>query len=751
MHSFEPGEIRPTNDVVGATAPASLRQMRLEDLPQERLSMAVVEMEALHHTIYLRKKRIFPREGSLEFESDAQRSSLRAMLSEPIGRFYLHDYAKAKALPGMETRLGALCLVYKLALEFEMEGRVAPYPLQSVEARASTAAAAGGGNLEEDEDGRDPLRAYPLETDEDRYARLDEWVCQLASQFVCTGSLYDEVTSASVTERAKFLEAKRVVESLQVLTQLDSGSLLPEDRRKQVRLQVFNACQPLAHASFLALVGDGSVREYKLHSEYKRYKAKFSQCYNNVNHEDFDFMAVLGKGSFGRVLRVRKKTTQKQYAMKIMSKRKILSGAENAAQVTIERNVLVECCHPNVIKVNYAFHTTRALFLVLDLLEGGTLITAMNNCGGVLPVDVCAFFTAQIVLGLEHLHDHGILFRDLKPLNVLLDRKGNAVLTDMGLACKFRPSKPGVAYNEQVNASEGDDAFGGAGDDANSVFPAVRRNSIPILPKEKLKCVGTYGFRAPELMNTETDRTTGYGPPVDYFALGVTLCYLMSAKMPFRQRNQTLMEAREKPKDAERRLQKQPPRIPVELPESAQDVCRGLLHLDPLERYGDADLPKLKRHPFFQAIDWDKLAVRGMSSPYQAGVRKHGKDETPQFTSVHAAMAQFAHENVLEMFGGENEMKDEYTHVPRAEQKHFRTWDFIPDSALEVEWSLAEEQIRSVEKPFPRRHKLPQGKLDGEEGVEEAKKQLRGTSHKFLTQKQQPQPQDDETIEVVGG
>jgi serine/threonine protein kinase len=93
-----------------------------------------------------------------------------------------------------------------------------------------------------------------------------------------------------------------------------------------------------------------------------------------------------------------------------MSKRKILSGAENAAQVTIERNVLVECNHPSVIKVKYAFHTTRALFLVLDLLEGGTLVHAMNQCGGTLPHEIAVFFTAQMTLGLQHLHDHGFVY-----------------------------------------------------------------------------------------------------------------------------------------------------------------------------------------------------------------------------------------------------------------------------------------------------------------------------------------------------
>jgi hypothetical protein len=77
--------------------------MKLEDLPQERLSMAAVEMEAMTRTIYLRKKRTFAREGSLDFEGDPMRTSLRTMLSEPVGRFYLHDYAMVSFVLGIVT------------------------------------------------------------------------------------------------------------------------------------------------------------------------------------------------------------------------------------------------------------------------------------------------------------------------------------------------------------------------------------------------------------------------------------------------------------------------------------------------------------------------------------------------------------------------------------------------------------------------------------------------------------------------
>jgi serine/threonine protein kinase len=654
------------SDIVGGTAPASLRSMKLEELPQERQSMASLEMESMTKTIYYRKRRQFVREGSLDFD-DASTRTVRSLLAEPVGRFYLLEYGRAKDIKDFVARVSFCALYIKLRDEIN-----------------------AGDRVEKEEPGK--------ETNAEREARLNLWTRNLVEVQLnpaVNGAVYT-FAGSQFDEKARLEEAYANVSKLihglvpavpinisttattttpTTSTPTPTTSTLPINTAdRAIRASVIQGVEGAYHAVFRALAATGQVEQFKEHSEYKRYKAKFQQVYNNINHEDFDFMATLGKGSFGRVIRVRKRTTGKQYAMKIMSKKKILSGAENAAQVTIERNVLVLCNSPNIVKVHFAFHTTRALFLCLDLLEGGTLSHAMHQCGGTMQHNHVVFHTAQMTLGLEHLHKHGILFRDLKPLNVMLDRKGNAVLTDMGLACKFRPSE----FPEEEGAISA------------SGQKLERRVSIPILPKEKLKCVGTYGFRAPELLNTEVERN-GYGPAIDYWALGVTVYFLLTNKMPFKSRNQSILEAREKPKDTERRLQKSPPKISPDIDPSAQDVVRGLLNIDPEKRYGDSDLVSFKNHAFFKGIDWDKLSRRELVSPYQPNVPNHPPDEVPQFESVHAAMAQFTHENVLEMFGGETEMKDEYTHVPRSEQKHFRSWDFVPDSALELEWEIMEK------------------------------------------------------------
>lgn len=340
----------------------------------------------------------------------------------------------------------------------------------------------------------------------------------------------------------------------------------------------------LQRAIFREMIAKNFGKEFKEHSEYKRYQMKFDKVYNAITHRDFDFMEILGKGSFGRVIRVRKKTTGRQYALKVMSKKKILRGAESATQVTIERNVLVMCDCVAIVKPYFAFQTNRALFLALELLEGGNLLEGMEQCGGKMPVEVVRYLTAQMIIGLIYLHNLGILYRDLKPLNVMLDRRGNAVLTDMGLCVKFREAT--LPKDVAAISSNGQ--------------PSQRRKSLDIVKPTDLKCVGTPGYRAPELLDADKTKA-GYGPSVDYWALGVTVYYISEGKAPFRQRNPSLLGPQKTPKELERETHKQEVKYPSDFPPDLVSVITGLLARDPTQRLG-TDTQAIKAHQFFKGI-----------------------------------------------------------------------------------------------------------------------------------------------------
>lgn len=160
-----------------------------------------------------------------------------------------------------------------------------------------------------------------------------------------------------------------------------------------------------------------------------------------VTLADFELLKVIGRGSFGKVMQVRKKgdTSGEVLAMKVLVKSHIV--ARNQVEHTqAEREILESIDHPFLIKLKYAFQTPAKLYLVLPYLTGGELFFHLRKVKR-FPEDQARFYAAEIAAGLGHLHSKGIIYRDLKPENILLDSDGHVCLTDFGLAKTL--SKPG--------------------------------------------------------------------------------------------------------------------------------------------------------------------------------------------------------------------------------------------------------------------------------------------------------------------
>jgi serum/glucocorticoid-regulated kinase 2 len=151
-----------------------------------------------------------------------------------------------------------------------------------------------------------------------------------------------------------------------------------------------------------------------------------------INLEAFEIIRVVGKGSFGKVFLVREKANQTLYAMKVLKKDYIIR--KNQVEHTkTERNVLGYVHHPFIVGLNMAFQTADKLFFVLDYCAGGELFFHLGRLGRFSEVQ-SRYYTAQITLAIEYVHSLGIIYRDLKPENVLLDHRGNVRLTDFGLS-----------------------------------------------------------------------------------------------------------------------------------------------------------------------------------------------------------------------------------------------------------------------------------------------------------------------------
>ena len=244
----------------------------------------------------------------------------------------------------------------------------------------------------------------------------------------------------------------------------------------------------------------------------------------NITPDMFHIESCLGIGAFGKVYLVTKKDSGKKYAMKVLSKSEIIGNNITRYALT-EKNVMSKISHPFIVGLNYAFQTKELLYLILDYWPGGNmgeLLDRLNN----LPEDVAKIYAWEIILALEELHKHNIIYRDLKPDNVVIDEEGHLRLTDFGL------SKEGI-----------DDEFG-----TKSFW-------------------GSTAYLAPEVI-----LRIGHGKPVDWYLLGVLIYEMLSGIPPFYSKDKKKMM---------RKIVRSQLIVPAFISIEARNILETLLTKDP--------------------------------------------------------------------------------------------------------------------------------------------------------------------------
>jgi len=301
-----------------------------------------------------------------------------------------------------------------------------------------------------------------------------------------------------------------------------------------------------------------------------------------VTPKDFELLKVIGMGAFGKVLQVRNKQSSQILAMKIISKRQLRKKSGYIENVQAERNILKRVNHPFVVKMHCSFQSREKLFILMDFLAGGELFLRLGREGIFLEKDA-AFYLAELVSGLDHLHTLGILHRDLKPENILLCNDGHICLTDFGLAKDF-----------------GTDWGGQDGND----------------DQERARTIcGTQEYMAPEMVANK-----GYGKAADYWSLGCIAYEMLSGDPPF--------SAKKGAKELFRNIMSQKVKMPPGSTAAACKILKGLLNRNPDARLGVArstmfelgGIAALKQAPFFAKIDWVKLDRRELTPPYDLNV-----------------------------------------------------------------------------------------------------------------------------------
>ncbi|XP_055541340.1 protein kinase C isoform X2 [Wyeomyia smithii] len=281
---------------------------------------------------------------------------------------------------------------------------------------------------------------------------------------------------------------------------------------------------------------------------------------------DFNFIKVLGKGSFGKVMLAEKKGTDEVYAIKVLKKDVILQDDDVDCTMTEKRILALAAKHPFLTALHSCFQTPDRLFFVMEYVNGGDLMFQIQRARK-FDESRAAFYAAEVTLALQFLHRNGVIYRDLKLDNILLDAEGHCKLADFGMC------KEGIT-----------------GDNLTSTF------------------CGTPDYIAPEILQ-ELD----YGPSVDWWALGVLMYEMMAGAPPFEADNEDdLFEA----------ILRDDVLYPVWLSREAVSILKGFMTKNAAKRLGCTDGEnQIRTHPFFKDMDWDALEQRKVRPPFRPRVR----------------------------------------------------------------------------------------------------------------------------------
>ncbi|XP_003487799.1 RAC serine/threonine-protein kinase [Bombus impatiens] len=330
-----------------------------------------------------------------------------------------------------------------------------------------------------------------------------------------------------------------------------------------------------------------------------------------VTLENFEFLKVLGKGTFGKVILCREKATGHLYAIKILRKEVIIRKDEVAHTLT-ENRVLRTTNHPFLISLKYSFQTADRLCFVMEYVNGGELFFHLRR-SRVFGEDRTRFYGAEIISALGYLHSQGIIYRDLKLENLLLDKDGHIKIADFGLC------KEDITYGRTT----------------------------------KTFC-GTPEYLAPEVLEDND-----YGRAVDWWGVGVVMYEMICGRLPFYNKDHeklfTLIVMEEV-------------RFPRTISNEAKDMLGGLLIKDPSKRLGGGpnDAKEIMDHAFFSSIDWSDLVQKKIPPPFKPQVTSD--TDTRYFDS------EFTGESVeltppdqgfLGSGGGLNSIAEEQEHFPQ--------------------------------------------------------------------------------------
>uniref|UniRef100_A0A3B4DY10 Protein kinase C n=1 Tax=Pygocentrus nattereri TaxID=42514 RepID=A0A3B4DY10_PYGNA len=288
-----------------------------------------------------------------------------------------------------------------------------------------------------------------------------------------------------------------------------------------------------------------------------------------MNLEDFSFIKVLGKGSFGKVMLAELKGTDEVYAVKVLKKDVILQDDDVDCTLTEKRILALARKHPYLTQLFCCFQTKDRLFFVMEYVNGGDLMFQIQRSRK-FDEARSRFYAAEVTSALMFLHRNGVIYRDLKLDNILLDAEGHCKLADFGM-CK------------------------------EGILDGITTTTF----------CGTPDYIAPEIL-----QELEYGPSVDWWALGVLMYEMMAGQPPFEADNED---------DLFESILHDDVLYPVWLSKEAVSILKAFMTKSPNKRLGCVVSQGLeeaiKVHPFFKEIDWVLLEQKKIKPPFKPRIK----------------------------------------------------------------------------------------------------------------------------------
>lgn len=282
--------------------------------------------------------------------------------------------------------------------------------------------------------------------------------------------------------------------------------------------------------------------------------------------EDYNIKQTVGTGSFGRVKLVLHTKENKYYAMKILKKVEIIK-LKQVDHILSEVSILNLIDHPFLVRMTGITQNERYLYIVLEYVQGGELFTYLRTVQSLRNEDAI-FYSAQVILMFEYLHSKNIVYRDLKPENLLIDAQGYLKLTDFGFA--------------------------------------------KIIEGRTYTLCGTPEYLAPEILLQK-----GHGKPVDWWCLGILIYEMLVGIDPF---------SDEEPMAVYQNILKGKLKFPSTFDSDAKSLVKHLLVADLGKRYGNlkGGVNDIKEHRWYNNFDWNKLLHKELKAPWIPKIKNEG-------------------------------------------------------------------------------------------------------------------------------